>query len=552
MRALVTVIRLMLVDQAVPLLRGALLSLVVLFAGVALLGLSGWFVTAAAAAGLVGAGAVFDVFRPSAMIRFLALGRTAARYGERILTHDATLRALVTIRVRLLRNLSQSPYRELERMHVAQTLNRVATDVDAQDGILLRLVFPGLAAVSVLLVVTVVLCLLVDPLIGIVIGGGYLLGAGSITFITARRAISESRRVEAASQATRSRMVELVSNREDLACYGQLQVSAGSVMDAEKKRMRSAGRLFFIERMSGALFGLLGAGLTALVLWLGAGRVAAGELSAAQVAIGILASLALLETIAPLRRSVVELGRIGRAARRIAPLLATPMQADDHLRRKVPSSLPLRFHRVSYRRASTAAPVIRDFSLAVVSGETVVLTGSSGSGKSTILQLAAGCLDADAGHISIAGRPLADWASQDRRRILTYVPQRVAMMQASIADNLRVADPGASEAELWRALDAVALRPVVESRGGLSSALGPRGSGLSGGEFRRLALARALLRRPGILLLDEPTEGLDSATARKVLRGLRKALPDSSFLIAAHRVEEIAVADRSVAVGDPD
>jgi len=138
MNALWQIFRMILLDQRRALMRGAVLSLAVLLAGIALLGLSGWFITAAAAAGLAGMGAVFDVFRPAAMVRFLALGRTAARYGERLLTHDATLRALTSIRVRLLQATMSAPHDMLVRLRGPQTLNRLMADVDALDGVPLR------------------------------------------------------------------------------------------------------------------------------------------------------------------------------------------------------------------------------------------------------------------------------------------------------------------------------------------------------------------------------------------------------------------------------
>ncbi|MDX5381987.1 MAG: ABC transporter, partial [Rhodobacterales bacterium] len=145
MTALWHIFRLILREQPAALLRGAALSFVVLVMGAALLGLSGWFITAAAAAGLAGMGAVFDVFRPSAMVRFLALGRAAARYGERVLTHDATLRALEVLRVQLLGVLVAAPYQRMVRLRGAQAVNRLTADIDALDGVPLRLVLPVVA-----------------------------------------------------------------------------------------------------------------------------------------------------------------------------------------------------------------------------------------------------------------------------------------------------------------------------------------------------------------------------------------------------------------------
>jgi len=174
MTALWAIFRLILRDQRRAMLRGAALGLVVLVMGVALLGLSGWFITAAAAAGLAGAGAVFDVFRPSAMVRFLALGRAAARYGERMLTHDATLRALETLRWRVLASLLTAPYARMIRVRGAQALNRLTADIDALDGVPLRLVLPVMAGIAAQVLALVALWGLVAPAVALWVVGGYL------------------------------------------------------------------------------------------------------------------------------------------------------------------------------------------------------------------------------------------------------------------------------------------------------------------------------------------------------------------------------------------
>ena len=215
MSALLRIARRLLTEEWWPLLRGTLLAVAVLAAGVALLGLSGWFITAAGLAGLAGAGLVFDVFRPSAGVRFLALGRTAARYGERMLTHDATLKSLARLRVSLLEALSQSPFSHLANLRAGEQLNRILRDVDTLDGLVLRLIIPFAAATLALIGALVALWFLVDLRLALWVLAGF--GAGSIAalVIVMIRARKPARRAFSAQNALRLRTMDLVAGRAE-------------------------------------------------------------------------------------------------------------------------------------------------------------------------------------------------------------------------------------------------------------------------------------------------------------------------------------------------
>lgn len=540
MTALWAMFRLILQDQRSAMLRGAALSLVVLVMGVALLGLSGWFITAAAAAGLAGAGAVFDVFRPSAMVRFLALGRAAARYGERVLTHDATLRALQALRLRVLAGLLAAEYRRMTRVRGAQALNRLTADIDALDGVPLRLVLPLIAGVSAQLLAFMALWWLVAPMVAVWVTAGYMAGAALIVWRMARVSVPLSRRAEVAAQAFRARLIDLIRARRDLAVYGRLQAQADAVRAADARGLALRHRLDRAERSAGAALGVLGTVVAAGSLGLGVALVQDGRIEPAFAALGFFAALALAETLAPLRRAVSDLGRMADAARRVRRDLARAVPVDSGA---AAEGGDLRFTGVSLLRPGTTVPIVTCLSLALRPGEAVAITGASGRGKSTVLLAAAGLHPVAAGQIALGGLTVTDWSEHDLRDVLTLLPQRSTLMAGTVAEALRLSAP-ADEARLWEVLAAVQLDQVIRDRGGLAARIGPRGEGLSGGEARRLVLARALLRRPRVLLLDEPTEGLDDATALAVLHGVRRMLPEAAILIAAHRQVETDFADR--------
>ncbi len=551
MRRLWTIFALIWRQERAALWRGALLSVAVLAAGGALLGLSGWFITAAGAAGLAGIGIAFDVFRPSAGVRLLALGRTAARYGERILTHDATLRALAVLRVRLLQAQARQPLGQLVRLRSSMALNRLTADVDALDGILLRLVLPIGAGLVTLALAWSLLAWLVDPAIaaGVVLGLG-LGGAGALwraARITRRDAVLAER----ATQALRTRVIDLIRARADLVVSGRMAGQRALVDTACARAHGALRRLDRADRDTGAAVSVVVGAVAAAVLWAGGSMAAQGLIDPAAAALAFFAVLGLSEVVMPLRRAGAELGRMRDAAGRVVPALETGaggLMAIPAQDAGMTSPAALNITNVTFRRSDVAAPVLDSVSVSVAAGETVALTGASGSGKSTLLFIVAGLERPEAGSVTLGGTALADLSEESLRARLAFLPQRSALIGGSVLDNLALARADLTEDAAWDVLDTVELADTIRDRGGLHAPLGDGGEGLSGGESRRMALARVILRQPEVLLLDEPTEGLSADQAARILSNLRRALPDAAILTASHRRAERDWADRLIAL----
>ncbi|TCP62795.1 ATP-binding cassette subfamily C protein CydC [Rhodovulum bhavnagarense] len=550
MKDILLVLRLIWRKQRTSLIRGTALAVAVVAMGVALLGLSGWFITAAGAAGLAGIGIAFNVFQPSAAVRLLALGRTAARYGERLLTHDATLKSLTDIRVSLLRGVLALPFQTLSRLRGAETMNRLVADVDALDGIALRLFIPAVSAVVVYLGTFAILAWLTSPVLAGWIVLSFTLGVGAVLVWTARHAMAPSRRAEKALQAFRIRIIDLLRARDDLVVYGRLPDQAAAVTTAETRMRENLDATDRLERRAGLMLALTTTLSAGTALWLGGALVARGTITPAQAALGFFATLALAETVQPLRRGLADLGRMLDAARRVRRLLprdGETVPAPALARAPVPPGRPaLEMTGIAYRHPGAERTVIRDFSLSLAPGETVALAGASGRGKSTVLALAAGLIQPEKGQILLAGQPLTNLTETGLRAEMTYLPQRSMLLGQSFFDMLALADPEIDENRALAVLEAVAMSRTVAGRGGLHARLSENGAGLSGGEQRRLAVARALVRRPRVLLLDEPTEGLDRPTALRVLRGIREILPRAAILTASHRKAEQEWADRLI------
>ncbi len=532
MRALIPILRLLLGAAPWAMARGAALSVIVLLMGAALLGLSGWFITATGMAGLAGIGIAFDVFRPSAGVRFLALGRTAARYGERLLTHDATLRALAALRVALLRRQGRLGAHALARLRSEAVLTRIVSDVDALDGLVLRLVLPGLAALIAHLCVFAVLGWLAGWAVAGVVLAGYVPLAIVILWCLARRSVAPSARAETEAQQLRRGVIGMIRDRQALILAGVLGAREAGLLETDGAIRRAERALDRAARDADAALAMVVAAVTGGALMVGGWLVAGGVLGPAVGGIAVFVALALAETVLPLVRGVADYGRMSGAAQRIG--------MDDAAD---PAGARGQTARGQTARGQSAprpdAPVLTirraGLSIDLQSGEAIALTGASGSGKTSLLmQIAALARTGDAGEIAILGHAPDEWSETALRAVLAMVPQRSALIGGTIRANLALA-VDADDAAMWAALEAVALGDVIRARGGLDARLGEAGAGLSGGQARRLTLARAILKRPRLLLLDEPTEGLDSATAARVLSGLRAALPETAILATLHR-----------------
>ncbi|QIE41728.1 ATP-binding cassette domain-containing protein [Rhodobacteraceae bacterium SC52] len=527
--------------------RGAAAALAVLVMGTALLGLSGWFITAAGAAGIAGVGIAFDVFRPSAGVRFLALGRAGARYAERLLTHDTTLRALASLRLAVLEQLEQRPIASLRQLRSGAGLNRIIADVDALDGLLLRLVLPVIAGLLTHLGALALIWWLAGAQIALSLSVGYLVGSGLVLWRAAKSAVAPSVEAETARQTLRHDVIGLLRGRRDVIVQGLLPKTRIEIDAAEAQATSAERHLSRIDERTALRLSLVVTLCTAAALALGQLAVRAGTIDAATAAIGVFVALALAETVLPLRRGLADLGRMHSAARRLLrdgttghPTALSPITPD--------TSRGLTVTDLTVARPGRQVAVSAPLSLTLHPGDVVALAGPSGHGKSTLLDALAGLTNPLSGQVTLAGIPLSDWPETQLRDCLTLVPQRTSLIGGTVRENLALSVDTLTDGAAWAALQTVCMTDVIARVGGLDGVLGEAGSGLSGGEARRLALARAVLRAPKVLLLDEPTEGLDDALARDVLAGLKKALPECAILMAAHRPAETEFATRTISV----
>ncbi|WP_332879174.1 amino acid ABC transporter ATP-binding/permease protein [Massilia sp. S19_KUP03_FR1] len=514
---------------------GALLSTLVVWAGMALLGTSGWFISATALAGLAGATFMFNVFVPSAAIRLLALGRTFGRYAERMVTHDATFAVLATLREQLFRGWAAPDAARTLLRRPARLLFRLTHDIDALESIYLRLLAPACAALGAALLAGVLLGA-IDLRLGVAMFAWLVLCGGGIAVIVARRARVLALHRVRALERLRAASIDLVAGQTDLLMAGRLTAQCAQLGALDGRLAQVDDALHQLEVRAGWGWAA-GSHATVACVLLAVGMLAERKLIGAPLAaLALLTALTALEPFAALRRGAIEAGRSALAARRVAPRLRQNSPATPG------PSLPdadtaLRLLDASVVHAGRDGAALHAVMLRIGSGERVAIIGASGAGKSTLLALAAG--------------ELAPASGQVQAQACTWLTQHTELFQDSVRDNLRLAAPAASDAQLWDALHAAGLEhDILQFGRGLDTMLGEGGLGLSGGQARRLALARLLLKQSPFWLLDEPTEALDSATAADVLARLAQHAHGRTVLLATHLRREAALADRLLMLKD--
>jgi ATP-binding cassette subfamily C protein CydC len=532
-------LRTLLPTQKRQLLGGALLAALTVLTGMALLGLSGWFITATALAGLVPATAfMFDVFAPSAGIRLLAVARTGSRYAERLVTHDATFAVLASLRVRLFRGWAQAEAARALLRQPGKLLFRLTSDIDALEAIYLRLLVPAVAALGAAVMAGVVLGFMHVGL-GLALALWLVASGGGLAFVVARQARRPAVLRAHALETLRANAIDLVAGQTDLVMAGRIDAHRDLLANTDCRLAKADLALNRLETAAG--FGYATAStlsLVAVLLAVGA-LVGDGVIGAPAAALALLVALTAVEPFAALRRGALDAGRTWLALKRLAPRMALDdgNGAPDRLPNDDAAPFALRLDDIIARHPGSAISTIHHLSLTIATGERVALIGPSGAGKSTLLAVATGELTPVSGAV--------------RARTPCLLTQRTELFQDSLRGNLLLAAPEADDARLWSVLHDAGLADDVRAlAAGLDTPLGEGGLGLSGGQSRRLALARLLLRDAPLWILDEPTEALDLATAHDVLQRVSQRAAGRSLLIATHLRREAEIADRLVCLDE--
>ncbi|NCP86690.1 MAG: thiol reductant ABC exporter subunit CydC [Anaerolineae bacterium CG_4_9_14_3_um_filter_57_17] len=511
-------------------LLSVLLGALTIAASIGLMSTSAWLISMAALHP-----SVADLGVSVVGVRFFGISRALFRYAERLVSHSLTFRVLARLHVWFYQAIEPLAPARLTSVRSGDLLNRVMADVETLDNLYVRVLAPPLVAVVIILGMGIFMGL-IAPQLGIAIVG-FLLAVGlGLTLLSLRLNRAPGQILVNQRARLRADWVDAVQGLPDLLAFGQEKVWERRIQARAADFSATQTRMAHFGAAQSALNSLLtGLGvLTMLVLAIP--LVASGQLHGVMLAVVVLGSMAAFEAVQNLPQAAQLLEANLQSARRLfavadqPPAVAEPLTA---LARPLGAELSIRNLSFSYGES----PVLRGLSFDLPAGRKIAIVGPSGAGKSTLANVLLRFWDYAEGEILLDGQALRAYRAVDARRMFSVVTQNTYLFNASLRENLQLARPAASSAELERVCRQVELGAWLTTLPqGLETLVGERGAQISGGERQRLAIARALLKDAPIFLFDEPTANLDPATERRLVETLHTVSAGKSLLWSTHRL----------------
>jgi len=510
---------------------GIVLSMAALAAGLGLMALAGGRLSGAA----IGLGAGLY------LLRGFGVGRIALRYGERLFTHDVTFRALASLRVWFFRHLAAGAAAGLGFRRTGDLLTRLVSDIETLDNLYLRIAIP-VAGAFLCLPVLAWFGLKLGVLVGICLTGLFLLGAFVVPVLVAREARRNGGVLLHAEAGLRNAALDFSSGLREARAFSaeamlvdRIDRKQGALFQAQSalaRRMALAGGASY-------LIGQL-AVIIVLLAIAGIGFPHAGAIAGISV---LFLVIAVFESISGLTRTGVLSGQVGHAAQRIVEIAR--QSGDSRGMQAVPARMDLVLENVTFRWQLDRPPVFENLSLIIPSGARIGVIGPSGAGKSSLAALLLKAAVPEAGTIRLGGVDIDTIEDGQLRSAMSWLSQHTHLFADTIRHNLTLGQPHVPDEALWQALDRAAIGDVIRDLpDGLDTWIGEGGASLSGGQGRRIALARALLSDAPIVILDEPATGLDADTERAFMQTLNETTQGRTVILIAHRLTGVERLDQ--------
>ena len=538
MRALLPFLRLFKFAK-LPLFLGLVLMITGLASSIGLLTTSGWFLAATAIAGL---GTLFNFFYPSASVRGLAIGRTLFRYFEKLVTHDATFRILAKLRVQVFEKIIPLSPAVLNRYRNSDLLNRLVSDVDTLDSLYLRLIAPFITAIFVILAMCIGLSFVNAPL-ALGLGVSLLLLVLVIPTVFYQLGKKFGDKLVHSRALYRTQFLEFIQAQAELLLFNAEDKLKDNMAKTEANWQADQQKEANLSGFSTALSLFLNGLIIAAMLWFSSqAEFGNDEYRMAFIALFTFAALASFEILMPLGSAFLHIGQVIASAERVTDIIEQQPLVTFNGKAEFDQNATILIEAkdLSFTYPERQNRALENLNLTIQKGQKVAILGKTGSGKSTLLQLLVRNYDANQGQLFLAGKPIADYAEDTLRNQFCFLTQRVHVFSDTLRQNLQFASAvNISDEKMIEVLNQVGLGKLLEQEQGLDIWLGDGGRPLSGGEQRRLGLARILLNDAPILLLDEPTEGLDRETERQILRLILAHAENKTLIMVTHRLTAI-------------
>lgn len=527
---------------------GIILTIIAVLASISLLTLSGWFLAGTALAGAAGL-YTFNYMLPAAGVRGSAIIRTASRYAERLVNHDATFRVLAHLRIFTFQKLFPLSPGGIAHYRQGDILNRLVADVESLDHLYLRVLSPIFAALVITILLTLALSTL-DSFLALTLGTIMLCLLITLPWFFYQAGKSIGHDLTIFRSQYRACLINIIQAQAELTVFGALPRFRQVLTDLETNWLKCQQQQSNLTALSQSIMIFI-SGLTAtLLMWMAATGVGEQHKPGALIALFVFCTLAAFEVLGPVAVAFQYLGQVVTSANRLMELInqkpAVTFSASDITTN---NQVDIKLQKVHFSYPQQPQPTLKNISLTLNAGEHVALLGKTGCGKSTLLQLLTRAWDVSSGQILINGHPINHYNEKTLRKLMAVVPQRTHIFSDTLRNNLLIAKDDASDTLLTKVIKQVGLDSLIKNQG-LDSWIGEGGRQLSGGEQRRLGIARALLYDAPIILLDEPTEGLDVKTEKQILIQLQQHCQDKTLLVITHRLQGLEKMDQIYVMDD--
>ena len=487
------------------------------------------------------------------LVRGFALGRAFFRYSERLLLHNAAFAMLTQLRPRLFAKLIPLAPAGLGSANRADTVTKLVNDVDEIQNLPLRVIAPLLQSTAVSLLTVGVLAWL-NPGAGLSLLAALLLAVFVALPVSARASAASNAKAAQTRAELNVASSTFVENLEVLQAYGWVDAQLKRVSDAQQATLKLARDQAVTAGLGAGIFSGLAALATAASAYFGGLAVQAQQTPGVMLAVFALVPLAVFDILQNVQPAIGAWQRYKASANRVYELLTDEVPAElavstgaaplDRIQ-----SIEVRDLTARYPGSDKAAS--RPVSFTLSAGQSLLLQGPSGSGKSTTALVLSGLLNPAGGSYLINDNPAANYSAGSVSARIGYLEQTPVVFMGNLRTNLLIAEPEATDQELWAVLDRVNLAATFRAREGLDTELGERGVAISGGEAQRMALARALLANFEVLIFDEPTANVDPATAEQLWADLLGALKSDSSkmsIFISHEPLESCNFDKRVSI----